>query len=390
MNRRKKKKESATKAATEGLMEFDRRLKELGRYLPVTAALIAVNIIVWVFMVVRGVPWLEPSGDALKAYGANYGPLTTHGEGWRLLTACFLHAGIVQLLVNQWALWQYGRWLERLLGHFGFALLYLITAFASSLVAVCWQPDAVLAGSTGPIAGLIGALAAFCWRVPDVIPKLALGRLRASTFAFLGYNIGVEMYRQRLDAAGFLSGLAVGFAGGLILSQPIVESSRPPRFNRNAVLAAAGFLLVIVAAFIARPKLPDPSEEFDEIRESQRQAIAAYQAAINDLKADRIDAPKFIERLGNDVLLPWHAAKDRLKQLDARHLGGDAGELVTLTLEAMDLREQGWNLIGDSIAEGSTEGLENAAEKFTQADHIEDEIDAKLKAAENAAHSINR
>ncbi|MGH7135666.1 MAG: rhomboid family intramembrane serine protease, partial [Pirellulales bacterium] len=220
MKKRKSISKSASVAtmANEGLVEFDRRLKELGRFAPVTGALVSVNVVVWICMLARGIDWLDPTGDSLKAWDANFGPLTTHGEGWRPITACFIHAGIVQLLVNQWALWQYGRWLERFFGHLGFGLLYLITGFSSGLVAVRWQPTLVLAGSTGPVAGLIGALAGFYWRVPGVVPKPALNQLRAATFVFLAYNVGVEMYRERLDAAGFLSGLVVGFVGGLILS----------------------------------------------------------------------------------------------------------------------------------------------------------------------------
>lgn len=383
---KKRKAELVTTAANEGLLEFDARLKELGRYAPVTGALLAVNGVVWILMLVRGVHWLDPSGDSLKPWGANFGPLTTHGDGWRLITACFIHAGIVHLLVNQWALWQYGRWLERFFGHLGFALLYLITGFASSLVAVRWQPTLVLAGSTGAIAGLIGALAAFCWRVPGLVPKLALNQLRAGTFVFLAYNIGVEMYRGRLDAAGFLSGLAVGFVGGLILSQPFVEGRRPRRWTRNSLLAALGFVIVMLGPYLLTPDLltPDAAVEFDEIQHAKHEVLTTFQTAYDDLRNDRIDSEKFIDTMVQGVLPPWHSAEKRVEALDKRKLGGDAGEIMKLTLESMKTREQGWKLLVDSLLADSDEGTQNAAEKFAAAERLEDE------AAEIAAKSAEQ
>lgn len=372
MKKRKNKRESVAAVANEGLIEFDAKLKELGRFAPVTGTLIAVNTVLWVLMVVRGVHWLDPNGDSLKPWEANFGPLTTHGEGWRLITACFIHAGIVQLLVNQWALWQYGRWLERFFGHLGFALLYLITGFASSLVAVRWQPTLVLTGSTGAIAGVIGALGAFYWRVPGMVPKPALHQLRAGTFVFLSYNIGVEMYRGRLDAAGFLSGLAFGFIGGLILSQPFVEARRPRRWNRNSLLAALGLFVVLLAAYLP-PLFPDAGVEFDEIQQAQLDVLKSFQRAYDDLREGRIDTQKIIDVMGKDVLPPWRAAERRLEEIDKQNVSGAAGEIIKLKLESMRVREQGWKLLGDSLLLDSDEGLQKAADQFAEAERLEDQ-----------------
>lgn len=369
---KKRNMQATTSPAGEKLMEFDRQLKQLGRYAPVTAAFIAINVIVWICMVARGINWFQPTDDALKAWGANFGPLTTHNQGWRLLTACFIHAGLVQLLVNQWALWQYGEWLERFFGSLGFALLYILTGWASGLVAIRWQPEAVIAGSTGPIAGLIGAVAAFCWRVPGAVPKLALNRLRAGTFVFLGYNVGYAMFEKRLDAAGFLSGLAFGFIGGLVLSQSLVGERRPRRWTRNSLLAAVGLLLVVGGSYLLRP---DVGLEFKEVRAIRLNALKAFQSANDDLSSGRIDVKRFIQVLGADVLLPWGDAELRVEALDRRRLGGDRGRIVELTLKSMKVQEEGWNLYVDSLLANSDEGIHRAAEKFLEAERLENQAE---------------
>jgi rhomboid protease GluP len=370
----------------EGLQEFDRQLNELGRYAPVTAALVAVNVIVWIYTLVHGADWFQPSDDALKAFGANFGPLTTHDNGWRLLTACFLHVGLVQLVINQWVLWQYGRWLERFFGHLGFALLYILTGIASSLVAVRWQPEAVLAGSTGAIAGLIGAVAAFCWRMPGAVPALALNRLRAGTFLFLGYNVGYAMYLKRLDAAGFLSGLAFGFIGGLVLSQPYGGERRPRRWSRNSVLAALGLMLVVAQPYLL---LPDPTLEFDEVQKEKMQALDAFQSAYDDFVSGRMEATKFLHVLGTDVLLPWERAERRLEALSHRHLGSDADKIVSLALKSMKMREDGWKLLGDSVAANSEEGQRRAEEQLEAATRVEAEAAEVVKQAERKRDEKN-
>lgn len=371
---------------SEGLQEFDRRLKELGRYAPVTAALVAVNVIVWVYTVAQGANWFQPSDDALKTFGANFGPLTTHDNGWRLLTACFLHVGLVQLVINQWVLWQYGRWLERFFGHLGFALVYILAGTASSLVAVRWQPEAVLAGSTGAIAALIGAVAAFCWRVPGAVPALALNRLRAGTFLFLGYNVGYAMYLKRLDAAGFLSGLAFGFIGGLILSQPYGGERRPRRWPRNSLLAAVGFVLVVAQPYLL---LPDPTLEFDAVQKEKSKALDAFQSAYDDFVSGRIDATKFLHVLGSDVLLPWRRAERRLEALSHRDLGPDNDEIVSLALESMKMRDEAWKLLGDSVAADSEDGLQRAEDKLEEATRVEEAAGKVVEQAERKRREKN-
>jgi rhomboid protease GluP len=360
------------------LTEFDRRLKELSRFTPVTFALIAINALVWVVMVARGVSWLEPSGDALRAWGANYGPQTTHGDGWRLFTCFFLHAGVVPLLVNQWTLYQFGNWLERFFGHVGLLLVYLVSGFVGSTLAVRWQYEAVLAGSAPAIAGLIGALAAFLWRAPGMVPPRALGRLRASTFVFLGYNVGVELYRQRLDSAGFLGGLAIGFFAGLILSQPLAETPPRGRWYRNLVLAAAGLLLMAFAAAIARP-VDDPVNELKHMLDVESKVVATYQSAQDDFAHDRIDAEKFVEVMNNQVLAPWKEAQARFREVEKQKLAGKAGQRVKKLLKSMKLREQAWGLVIDSLSQGSEEGMAKAAEKAAEADRIEAELVAEIK-----------
>lgn len=113
--------------------------------------------------------WLV--GDTFTA-ALVYAPSLTLAEPWRMLTAAFLHAppyysttALLHILLNMYALWMIGPYLETLLGPVRFAALYLLSAFGGSVgylllanpnSADSWQTPTV--GASGAIFGLFAAL----------------------------------------------------------------------------------------------------------------------------------------------------------------------------------------------------------------------------------------
>ncbi len=61
----------------------------------VTAALIAINVLVFVAMAAGGVSPLEPTSQDLLNWGASYGPFELSTQWWRLFTAMFVHIGLL-------------------------------------------------------------------------------------------------------------------------------------------------------------------------------------------------------------------------------------------------------------------------------------------------------
>ena len=70
----------------------------------ISPILVNLNLLVFVLMALTGTNVLEPDNESLLNWGANYRPYTLDGEWWRLLSACFIHIGILHLLMNLYAL----------------------------------------------------------------------------------------------------------------------------------------------------------------------------------------------------------------------------------------------------------------------------------------------
>jgi membrane associated rhomboid family serine protease len=90
--------------------------------------------------------------------GGLFGPLVADGEWWRIITAGFLHAGLIHLGLNMFLLWQLGMILEPALGRVRFIATYVTSLLCGSLGVLLLDPNALTVGASGAVFGLMGAL----------------------------------------------------------------------------------------------------------------------------------------------------------------------------------------------------------------------------------------
>ncbi len=138
------------------------------------------------------------------------------GQTWRLFTAMFLHAGLLHLAFNAYALWIFGTVVEQELGRVRFATVYLLTGLAASAASYAFMPGVttVAVGASGAVFGVFGALVACNWKRRHT--ALGAARLRSALFillinAFIGFSSGGAI-DWRAHAGGFVAGLLMGFA----------------------------------------------------------------------------------------------------------------------------------------------------------------------------------
>jgi rhomboid protease GluP len=229
---------------------------------PATYVLVGINCAVFLFMLFNGAGG-SPTAEQLLHFGANNGGLVLQqGEWWRLLTATFVHIGILHLATNMWCLWNLGLLGEPLLGPFGMFAAYVLTGIAGNMLSVIVHPGLpgyeggiVGAGASGAVFGLAGVLIVMLKSPLLPVPREELHRLRKSViyFAVLNFVIGGSsmFFRSfiQIDNMAHLGGFLSGLAFGVPLVPKIGAS--PSLFVRRRLIACCGlaFLLVLAANY---------------------------------------------------------------------------------------------------------------------------------------------
>jgi membrane associated rhomboid family serine protease len=168
----------------------------------VTTTLIAINVVVFVLTALSaGSAWsnyLSPWVDATWLVPAD----VAEGQWWRLVTSGFLHLGPLHVAFNMFALWVIGRDLELVLGRLRFVVLYGVSLLGgSAAIVLLGDPGRPVAGASGAVFGLMGALAVVIRRV-----RLSPGPVLIT----IVINIVLTFTIPGLSVLGHLGGLLVG------------------------------------------------------------------------------------------------------------------------------------------------------------------------------------
>lgn len=150
-------------------------------------------------------------------------------QWWRLFTAQFLHIGIMHLVSNAVMIYYIGFYIEPLLGHCRFLVLYLLSGVGGNLLSLAFGSDtAISAGASTALFGLFGAMTAVALRNRDNQVISYLGR---QAFWLAAINIGLDLFMPNIDIQGHIGGLIIGFLTAIILgSQAIHRYSNKERF----------------------------------------------------------------------------------------------------------------------------------------------------------------
>ncbi|MCG5440518.1 rhomboid family intramembrane serine protease [Micromonospora foliorum] len=222
-----------------------------GRHGYVTKALIAVNVLFLLLSIASarggdaavggsGFGGLMGGSTPLTEWGAVLGRAylsdytlggIAEGQWYRLVTAMFLHYGVLHLLLNMWALWVLGRSLEASLGRVRFAALYLIAGLGGNVAAYLFSsPRAATVGASTAVFGLFAAL---------IIIERRLGRDISRIIPILVINLVFTLAVPGISIPGHLGGLVVGALMALVLAYA-------PRSRRTLVQVGGGAIILLI------------------------------------------------------------------------------------------------------------------------------------------------
>jgi rhomboid protease GluP len=253
--------------------------------------LLGINCLVFLAMTVREVSIWSPTTDQLMYFGAdNAGAVLIGGQWWRIVSAMFVHVGIVHLATNMWCLWNLGLLAEPLMGSAGVVAVYILTGAAGNLLSTCvnwfwynkdwvkyhaeWashhaglalDPTIVFpvgAGASGAVFGIAGALIVLLKSHRLPVPPLELHKLRRSVIYFAAINLVIGFsisFGTRIIGSGLqIDNMAHlgGFTCGLLFAAPMVPRIGSPRklflLRRRVATVMVVGILVLFGVFLAK------------------------------------------------------------------------------------------------------------------------------------------
>jgi membrane associated rhomboid family serine protease len=172
-------------------------------------------------------------------------------DGWRLLSATFVHFGLLHLLLNMYMLYAAGSSVERLWGHWRYVVIYFFSAWGGSCVAVAYNPGGLdrgvpvplFAGASGALCGVLAAEAVWVLLNGRFLPREVLRQARTNMVSN-GLLIVLISLFAGVSGLGHLGGAVAGAATALLLN--VQRFSRAP-LN---LLATVALLALPWAAYI--------------------------------------------------------------------------------------------------------------------------------------------
>lgn len=165
------------------------------------------------------------------------------GEVWRIVTSGFLHAGLIHLMFNTFALYILGSILEPAIGHLRFGIVFFVSVLAGSFGALLAAPDALTVGASGGVFGLMGAALI-------VMRHRGINPMESGIALWLGLNLVITFTIPGISVGGHLGGLAGGALAAAVMFE-VGERMQLGRILPSVLAAAIGAAAVAGSIVIA-------------------------------------------------------------------------------------------------------------------------------------------
>lgn len=358
---------------------------------PVTLALVAINLLVFVAMLRQGAGFSHTGNAVQLAWGANFGPATQDGQWWRLGSAMFLHFGVVHLGLNMWALWDVGRLMERLFGHGRYALLYLASGVGGNLLSLVMQGNqAVSGGASGAVFSLYGALLVFLWRERRHVQRREFRWLFGFAVLFTLITLGMGLVIPGIDNAAHVGGLVCGALLAGVLARPWPGNPQPPALAGR--LIAAGVLAGAIAVLVTH--IPPPTYRMgDELRAQaairkflleDQMLQRRWESLIDASRRERLSFEQLAGAIDQRVASEY---QENFEELAGLTLGPGAPSARTLEVlrNYANLRSDATHALAEGLRANDPEKIRKALEAVRQAPELAQRAARAASAAASTA-----
>jgi membrane associated rhomboid family serine protease len=212
---------------------------------PATFILIGLNVVAFLAEIASAGGGVTVGGSSAVVNFGLFGPSVAEGEWYRLVGGAFLHASLVHIGFNMFALYFLGRLLEPAIGTPRFVAVYIASLFGGAFGALLLSPNALTVGASGAIFGIFGA--AFV-----IARGRGIDAVASSIGVILLLNLAISIGSPEISLGGHLGGLVAG----VICAFAILAGERGMLGRRHfpaelAVMAAVTVISIVGAFAVA-------------------------------------------------------------------------------------------------------------------------------------------
>jgi len=162
------------------------------------------------------------------------------GQWWRLVTAGFLHGGLLHILMNSWVLFDVGAQVEQIYGASRMLVIYFVATISGFYVSYLLTP-APSVGASAAIMGLLGAMIALSLHHRSAITAA----IRGQYIRWVIYILLIGLILPGIDNWAHVGGLASGFVVAYFAGLPRWEEGAP----QEQAWRVASYICIGLTAF---------------------------------------------------------------------------------------------------------------------------------------------
>lgn len=249
------------KALHEPKRAYFARAFSLSRFPWLTAALILLNLAIYLYTVRAG----PLSLDDMVRFGAKADPMVADlGELWRLFTANFLHRDALHIGLNMFVLFNVGGALENTYRTLDYLWLLVFSGVAT-MSASLWLSDAVSLGASGMVYGCLGAIVVFGLKYRSILPSRYRTIMSEAAIPTVLGLLLIGITSEGVDNWAHVGGLMAGLVTGLFMRPKLLADSGPkwaPALRAAPTLAVA--CLLAFGPQLVGDQLPSMRQERDD------------------------------------------------------------------------------------------------------------------------------
>ena len=210
-----------------------------------TYGLLIINIVLFLITAIDCKDLFSISTGTIYKFGGlvNVDYMNSFSDYLRIFTSGFLHAGIIHLAFNMYALYVIGPQLESFFGKIKYAIIYIGSIIFGNLLSLLFlQGNYISCGASGAIFGLLGALVYFGYHYRVYLSDV----IRSQIIPLIVVNLLLGLLISGVNIVAHIGGLI----GGVLVSKAVGVKYKSTLSDQINGIVMSAILLIFLTYMI--------------------------------------------------------------------------------------------------------------------------------------------